>query len=119
MSEPEKEGKLYKQIREQSSFCEKCVSPCNKVQGVITCGTVKMFLNEAKKDIPKLKPILVFPLIPTESTGDITTDILNGYLQRERQSTDIQQQIEANAVKYIKDCQAWFKKYFGEAETKL
>lgn len=47
------EGELYQNFREQATFCKKCVLPCNKVQGVVSCSNIKLLLDEAKAEVSK------------------------------------------------------------------
>lgn len=100
------EGELMFEVRYAEADCH---TGYEKEAIENLCGAIK----EAKADFPKLQPITVYPTTLPEETGDITTDILNCYLRRERVFAEQQRQAEANIVEYVKAIQTWREKWVG------
>lgn len=80
---------------------------------------IEAALDEAKAEIPQLKPVLLIPLIPEDfkPTGEISTDLLNTFIARQRLQGAIEQ-AEENKEAYIRECQAFFEKWFGKGAPK-
>ncbi len=106
------EGELKKKISD--SMILRSPEGYNIGMKPLSYPEVTKILDEAIKDFPKLQPIVVFPPQLAPSTGNITTDILNVYLKREHHFADMQQQAETNIIKYVKEVEAWRKKWLGE-----
>lgn len=70
--------------------------------------------NEVFNEFPQLKPIIVFPPNIPKSTGDITTDILNAYLDNSHRFSNEQKHAENNIIEYVTEIEKWLKKWRGK-----